>query len=331
LSSPLLAHARDGASASPLEQAEQETAGVDLPPVEDRESYPVPAFREPHTHGNLHPEIGKPRGLPQIRQAEPDTVIDGADFAGLTVRAASLRGDDHRYYGETRQDSMGLWTLPGRGETRLLLVCVADGVGSQPLSHRGSRLACRLLRDEVSAYAEELFDHDKQAELPAICERIAHGVARGMSNYAADRNLDSKALSTTLVAAIIELTPANQPRPCIILRVGDSTAYLLRDGAFQSCLADAHHDEAIVSSATDALPTQIRAVDSTMVEIFNDDVLLVCTDGLDNPMRSQDIQQSLVSWWSRGRIPSMLEFCWQLSIQVKSHGDDRTAVCVWGR
>src|SRR5262245_43030656 len=46
----------------------------------------VPSFVPPPVYGRLHPKGGKPRGLPGIRQPVPDTILDGADFDGLTVR-----------------------------------------------------------------------------------------------------------------------------------------------------------------------------------------------------------------------------------------------------
>jgi serine/threonine protein phosphatase PrpC len=261
----------------------------------------------------------------------PDTVLDGADLEGLTVRAASLRGDDHRYFGETRQDSMGLWTISKTGAPDLLLVCVADGVGSQPLSHRGSLLACRLLRDEIDANAEGILDSGDQADLNMIGRQIGGRIGQAMTNYAADHEVDPRKLSTTLVGAIIKVAPPDRPRQCVILRVGDSAAYVLRNGSFEKCLADAHDGEAIVNSATDALPTQLKAVDIATASIGNDDVLVICTDGLDNPMRNAAVRDQLADWWSRGPVPGLIEFGWQLSFRAKSYGDDRTAICVWGR
>src|ERR1700691_3239939 len=48
--------------------------------------------------------------------AVSDTVLDGAEFTGLTVRGASIRGDDHRARQEVRQDAMGMWQITD-GET----------------------------------------------------------------------------------------------------------------------------------------------------------------------------------------------------------------------
>ena len=51
------------------------------------------------------------------------------------VRGASVRGDAHRYRGVARQDEM---CLAWQDEAKLLVVAVADGVSSAPLSHVGT-------------------------------------------------------------------------------------------------------------------------------------------------------------------------------------------------
>ncbi|HEX6470633.1 MAG TPA: protein phosphatase 2C domain-containing protein [Streptosporangiaceae bacterium] len=318
-------------------QAEPAAAGAEG--IEDAEdtaeppAFPPPLPAQVQFFGRPHPRTGKPRGLPEVDEPVPDTVLDQADFDGLTVRAASIRGDDHRWYGKPRQDSMGFWALPRAGAEDVLVACVADGVGSEQLSHVGSMLACRLLRRELAAYAEGAegaVDLGDDADLPDLGQRICDRVRLGMLEHAEVLGPDPRALSTTLVGAVIELAPPGRPRRCVLLRVGDSSAYLLRDGAFRDCLADPHGEETIVSSATAALPTGPAAVEVAEVAIGNDDVLLLCSDGLANPMRGPEVQEKLVDYWS-GPIPGALEFGWQLSFRAKSYGDDRTAICVWGR
>ncbi|MEU0521672.1 protein phosphatase 2C domain-containing protein [Streptosporangium sp. NPDC006007] len=281
-----------------------------------------PTFTPPLDYGKPHVKAGKPRGLPS--DAIPDTIIDGADYEGLTVRGVSLRGDDHRYNTGPRQDSMGLWILHRPGKVDWLLVCVADGVGSQPLSHRGSALACRLLRDEAFASIDEL-DH------PMIAQRIAQRMAQQMVNAAKNDGHDPQMLSTTLVAALVELTPVSRPRPFLVFGVGDSTAYLLRGGAFQRLLEEQPGAGPISDSGTNALPAHPDSVATAVGSLGDDDMLLVCTDGLVNPMRTREVEEQLINWWTKGPVPGLPEFGWQLSFRAKSYGDDRTAVCVWGR
>ena len=107
----------------------------------------------------------------------PDTVLDGADLDGLTIRAASLRGEDHRYMANIRQDSMGMWRL-ANAETSAILICVADGVSSERLSHRGSAGACQLLRDEIEPRLTALLNPERDARLAELGQELMDGVAQ---------------------------------------------------------------------------------------------------------------------------------------------------------
>ncbi|WP_066364448.1 protein phosphatase 2C domain-containing protein [Herbidospora mongoliensis] len=275
-------------------------------------------FEPPVVYGTPHAKAGIPMGLPGRPDAVPDSVIDGADLPGVTVRAASLRGDDHRFYGTTRQDAMGLWLLG----PDVLLVCVADGVGSQPEAHLGSALACRSLYEEAEPVARRLLDPDEDT-----AGEIADGIAQRMLAAIA---ADPVTYATTLTAAVVELTPSGEPRHCVVFAVGDSPALLLRDGEFTSLLdTDADTDGDIVDGRTAALPLHPGTVRTATVELGADDALVVCTDGLTGPMHDEKVRAQLAEWWRRP-VPGLLEFGWQLAFRAKSHTDDRTAVCVWG-
>lgn len=59
----------------------------------------------------------------------------------LCATGVSVRGPAHAAGGECNQDALGLW-----GWRRGQLAAVCDGLGSRPLSHIGSRLACLAVR-----------------------------------------------------------------------------------------------------------------------------------------------------------------------------------------
>ena len=310
-------------TAAPAPQGAPQAAGPD-----------APGFPEPLVIGP-QPQLGSaPKGFPSEESAGPDTLLDGADLAGLTIRGASLRGDEHRYFGSTRQDSMGMWLIE-EAETAALLVCATDGVGSQPLAHVGSRAACNMLPDEIRSERtlNSLFEADPVAGLPELCRYIAGNLGRRLADIARYRDVEvsPKAMSTTLVAAVVEASPLDpEQRRFVVFSVGDATAFLLRGGMFQPLLADPH-DGVLMSTGTSALPTSIGHVATARGVLGPRDMLLVCTDGISNPMRNGAVRDQLAAWWSAERIPGLPEFGWQMSFRVKSYGDDRTAVCVWGR
>jgi serine/threonine protein phosphatase PrpC len=256
----------------------------------------------------------------------PDIVLDGADLGGLTVRAASLRGDDHRYYGEPRQDSVALWPLVLAG-ANTVLACVADGVGSQPNSHLGSDLVCSSLRDQIEREAETWTWDGFGGLASGILERVA----AKMACYAEEHRLPPKTLSSTLVAAVVAVDPVDGRRRFVVMRLGDSTAFLLQGGKLSEFGSPKTAGGQVVDSVTEALPGDPRAVIMAQGELSRGDVLILCSDGLSDPMGNGEVKEQLIKWWSDEEVPGILEFGWQLGFRAKSFGDDRSAVCIWGR
>ncbi|MBO3745902.1 protein phosphatase 2C domain-containing protein [Streptosporangiaceae bacterium NEAU-GS5] len=314
------------ATASPDLEAE---APADV--ATDSEIQTGTSFPAPLHYGAPHPNMGELRGLPNVFQAVPDIIVDGADLTGLTVRAASLRGDDHRWYGETRQDSMGLSVVGDSAGIQLLLACVADGIGSEPLSHLGSALACRYLKVEIEASLDEILGHRNSPQITLIIQRVIARVGKRMAHHAEERGMDPKRLSTTLTAALVDMAPADGARYTLLFGVGDSSALVLTGGRFDPVWAGEAAGDTISDSGTAALPGQAGAARVIVRELAANDVLVICTDGLINPMKNQDVSAQLATSWAGEPIPGLVEFAWQLGFRAKSYGDDRTAVCVWGR
>lgn len=221
-----------------------------------------------------------------------------------------------------------MWTIetPSRP---VLLVCVADEVGSKPLSHMGSARACRALHDVPPHFLTEVLDAD-EARRAELCQKIVERVARDVAATAEGWEVPPRDLSTTLVAAVVEQA---RPARAVVFAVGDSPAFLLREGAFYPLTGGDDGDDVIATSATHALPANFGGVRVTACAVGEDDVLLLCTDGLGNPMRDANVRSWLARWRpdGGGPIPGVLEFGWQLSFRAQTYGDDRTAICVWGR
>jgi serine/threonine protein phosphatase PrpC len=212
-----------------------------------------------------------------------------------------------------------------------VLVVVADGVGSEPLSHRGAADACSRLRVLAQRHVSKLFRAGQLGNLPDFWKVMVEDMAHELVDVAARLKADPKTLSTTLAAALIETGPLHlAERRCVILGVGDATAYLLRDGKFERVLANPH-DGPVTDTATWALPTSVGQVVTASQTIRPGDMLMVCTDGMSNPMSNEDVLWQLATWWGGSNPPDLLEFGWQLGYRVRSFGDDRTAVCVWGQ
>jgi len=66
----------------------------------------------------------------------------------LRAIGASVKGPAHEAAGQPNQDAVGLWRHKGGW-----IATVADGLGSRPLSHIGSRAACQMARKMVTSAA----------------------------------------------------------------------------------------------------------------------------------------------------------------------------------
>jgi PPM family protein phosphatase len=170
------------------------------------------------------------------------------------------------------------------------LYVVADGMGG----HRGGQVASRVALETLEELAAEgrgsLSDH-------------VHGANRAVW----DRSVEDERLSgmgTTLTAARIEGASA------LIAHVGDSRAYLLRDGSFRQLTADHTLVARMVKSGeiteaeADAHPHKnvlTRAVgtdeevevDEDTIALLDGDRLLLCSDGLTGMVTEDQIQAIL--------------------------------------
>lgn len=257
----------------------------------------------------------EPGELPSLDVSCPDTILDAASAPGLVIRAASLRGDSHRYEGRPRQDAMGLWRTSGR----VVLACVADGLGSATLSHLGAATACDAARDHLRVRPDE--------EAQETAERYFSRIAEAIEEKAAERGVDAADLGTTFLAAVIKVGLDGSPHHAWLMRVGDCEAMLLHKGLWAP-LFDSGLEAPVTTSVTQALPGDAAHVAIRNVKLEPGDMLLLCTDGLSKPMRGEGVSAQLAEWWGK-EPPSMTDFFWQFSFRARTHDDDRTAVCVW--
>ncbi|MER5474086.1 protein phosphatase 2C domain-containing protein [Streptomyces sp. NPDC002685] len=331
-------HAR--VSPQPQPQPGPEPGSVPTPGPEEPAArvVPVPTLGAPFHSGPKPPLYApEPLELPAVRQdpsaaLTPDMVVDGAGYGALTVRAASVRGDSHRYQGEPRQDSLAVVRLGAPGADGLLLLAVADGVGSAARSHTGSQEACRLAAmelDSVSAELSEALSGGDRSRFAVLVDTAVGRVATLLAHRAREHGDDPAAYATTLRALIVPLDPRVRTRG--FLAVGDGGTALLRAGAWNLSLTDPEHDgDGMIDTRTAALPHGHRARAQLLGPALPGDVLVLCTDGLSTPLAGDaGMRDFLGSGWGTGAVPAPADFLWQLQYRVKSYDDDRTAVVLW--
>jgi serine/threonine protein phosphatase PrpC len=278
--------------------------------------------------------IGEPAGVvePRLGTAglyRPDTVADGGDAFGLTVRAASVRGLYKRYVGGPRQDDVCLRLHP---VTRTLIVAVADGVSAAVNSDVAAALAVRYAAAAVARQLdaggeldfEEVFRHAAWALVDE--HRRTEGDPRaGLGEAAAS-------LATTLtVAAIRAGEPDDLPLQVQIAAVGDSPAFVLTDRQFHCVGGSPAPQDGLLGGGVHALPRDMAPATEATRTLAQDQVLLICTDGLALPLAGGggEVGQTLARELSR--TPDIVDFARLLDFSRATYDDDRTLVAVWPR
>ena len=169
------------------------------------------------------------------------------------------------------------------------LFAVCDGMGGAQAGEVASGLATETLAAAVAA-GRPLLAAAEQANA-AVFER-------------ADDDIGHKGMGTTLTAVVLEDDSGH------FVHIGDSRAYLLRDGALEQLSDDhslvgemvregrlseeeaaTHPHRSILSRALGTEP--LARIDEFAVDLRAGDVLLLCSDGLSGPVPAEAIRKAL--------------------------------------
>ncbi|MBN0045968.1 protein phosphatase 2C domain-containing protein [Streptomyces actuosus] len=325
------------AGAGPVRAAEPGQAADGRPGAGAAGPGGVPALGVPFHSGTKPPLYPpEPQGALPVRPDPlaaliPDMVVDGAVHGPLTVRAASVRGDSHRYHGEPRQDALAVTRVGAPGD-ELLLLAVADGVGSASRSHVGSHEACRLAATSLDAAAGEIAAALREGGTDRFTTAAGKAVVRIatlLSHQAQERGDDPAAYATTLRVLLVPLDPAVRLRG--FLAVGDGGTSLLRAGQWAVSVTGADQaDGGMIDTRTPALPHGVRLQAELLGPAEPGDLLVLSTDGLSTPLAGDaGMREFLARAWGGETVPGPADFLWQLQYRVKSYDDDRTAVALW--
>ncbi|MDQ1248010.1 MAG: hypothetical protein QG597_2382, partial [Actinomycetota bacterium] len=236
----------------------------------------------------------------------------------------------HRYNGAPRQDDFAVHLMPdGR-----VIAAVADGVSAAPQSHFGASAVANFAKKWLSVYAAA---DTAQTDWMELIKNSAWALAeRAQEMFKLERPDPAKAeleLATTLTCTVVEIVQPGTLRAHII-GVGDSGAWILRDGEFIPILGGKTPSEGgISSSAVTALPRVPSELSLVVVEFGAGDVLLIGTDGFGDPLGSGEggVGNLFRELFSNGQTPSLVEFARAVDFSRETFDDDRTLVAVMPR
>jgi len=245
--------------------------------------------------------------------------------AGLLIGYLLIRSSERKAFSQTRLDRIGYNTRAGKGritnEDAILimrsgrlsfmgnydqvLLIVADGVGGNQAGNLASHNCVTLVAKSVfgAFLAEESQGHSSPRR-DILEEAIANVSNLIYLQSTQDANL--RGMATTIVAAIMEKNLLS------LANVGNSRAYLLRDDRLEQLTKDHTAVQELVEAGEITLEQArvhprrnviTRAVgisEETSVETYlchlgEDDILLLCTDGLTDYVDEDTIAKTITA------------------------------------
>ena len=254
----------------------------------------------------------------------PDSVVDAWSVGPLAVRAASVRGDDHRFRGTPRQDDLIVLVHPKSGS---VIAAVADGVSAATQSHLGATAACRYAADELARLLDAGADVDWEDLLKKAAWAVVEVAQRLEGTDQPNPSRAEELCGTTLSIALIR--PSADGAAATVVSAGDSGATLLRAGQFLHATGGKEAIDGISSSAVTALPRISINAEPRHIALEVGDVLLLASDGILDPLGEG---QGLVGQMLRAQLaapPDLAQFLRVVDFSRETFDDDRTLVAVW--
>ncbi len=185
------------------------------------------------------------------------------------------------------------------------IVVLADGVGGLPAGDLASQYAVSTI---LSSYYDEEYTDDDPAR------RLARAVAE--ANHVVYQEGQAQTppskMATTVVAAVI------RGRELVIASVGDSPAFLLRDGVARQ-LTRAHTVENVAREADAEVPDELRhklvralgtqprvQVDVVSGRVRDGDYVVLCSDGLTRYVTPEEIVAHVTEQEIEGAVAALI-------------------------
>jgi PPM family protein phosphatase len=207
---------------------------------------------------------------------------------------------------DSNQDSLSIIAELG-------IYLVADGMGGRAGGEVASQLAVKTIGQEVEKSYPTFLTQSIPYKRSALCKIINHACLKIYERSLELPQYRGMGTTTTFLWIPPESYAgirAEAPATAIVAHVGDSRCYLLRHG-FLYQVTDDHslvneQVKAGLLKRNDPMAAQIRnvitrcvgyqeeeEVDTFPIDVFNDDVFLLCSDGLTNKIRDTELSEHM--------------------------------------
>jgi protein phosphatase len=230
---------------------------------------------------------------------------------------------------KNNEDAMGSFipASPEQATSHGYLFAVADGVGGCDLGEVASATA-------ISVLVEEFAKANPGARLNSLLPRLIQQANTAVHDCTLARQYNVKSMATTLVTCALRYNRA------FVSHVGDSRCYLVRSGHARQ-ITDDHTwvnqqrklgiitaAEMAESEARHILirslgPEMFVAPDTTALDLYPGDVLVLCSDGVHDEMSEETIAAIVSQGKNTGEIANEL-----VARAVEIDGNDNTTAQV---
>jgi len=176
-------------------------------------------------------------------------------------------------------------------ENKIFFVAVADGMGGHNAGEVASEMVLRKMNEKINSLEKNLTENDLSLKISEWVKEIHLDIL-----YEGNKGINKKGMGSTLIGTLF------YNNKIYYLNVGDSRLYRLRNGYLMQISKD--HSLREVTGNKD-IPSNIitnsfGGGEKIFVEfasagskIFNDDALLLCSDGLSDELNDEEIEETL--------------------------------------
>jgi Protein phosphatase 2C len=273
-----------------------------------------------------------PEALPDVPDAVPDTMADGARFGRLTVRAATVRGDAARGNARVRRQAVSLAVLDSFSPP-VLVSAVAAGRPAGRRSQLGAVQACRSIQYKLADAARNIeaawpgvIDGDPEAatQMAAALAGAMRGVVDPINEVARSRGLAPDDIATELTCLLTRLGDSPS-RAHIAFGVGTGPVLVLRSGGVLDTQLDPGQPTGRSAALLPMAPEEMRWKSFATAP---GEVALACTATTERLLCQESFAKYLADDWQVSP-PSLISFLAQLSILDRICRDDRAAAGLW--